>query len=464
VRYVLIGLIVCVVLGTYLVATRPVEEPAPGQVVLRFGFPGTVQWLSAYARLIRRFTERNPDIYVKLEPFTGDFRRIIQRDLVAAIAPDIFFSDDDDFAVFADGGHYLPLDRFIQRDGLDLGAYYPPTIASFQWKGKQYGLPLVWGFSLLFYNKDVFREAGITYDPLTWTWDEFLDALRRLTKTVVRDGAEVQQFGYIRDNASHTMCHIWQAGGAIIKRVLKCPHCGFENEVEDMPRPEDLRCGKCGRPLSGAEEYWIGKMNTPETLAGVKFAASLMKYTPMQQASHTSDMSMNRELFSYGRLAIIRGGPYSPAWLKDTNINWGIGYYPAGPGGRWTRFYCDGIAIWAKTTHPEEAWRLMKFLVSAEAQRVLAKEGASVPALKEVAESPYFNRPDTPWDESKFVKAIHHARFQRKTPEWDAIQQAIGRYHDLLMLPEDVSSRISPEEFCRLSQREIEKILGRSRR
>jgi len=463
VRYYLAGLLLCIGLGAYLVATKPTERPGPGQVMLRFGFPADVRSLSVYSRIVRRFSELNPDIYIKLEPFTGDFRRILQRDLVADIAPDVFFTDDDYFAVFADGGHYLPLDAFIERDRFDLGAYYRPAVESFRWKGKQYGLPFGWGCSLLFYNKDIFKAEGITYDPLNWTWDEFLDAVRRCTKTVIRNGVAVRQYGYMRDNLAHTMCHIWQAGGTIVQRVLVCKHCGYVNEVSDIARAGDLKCAGCGRSLADAEEKWIGKLDTPEAIEGVRFARSLLKYAPRQYASSATEMSTNRELFANGQLAIIRGGPYFVSNASEMNINWDIAYYPAGPGGRWTRFYCDGFAIWARTKHPREAWRFLKFLVGPEAQRLMAKEGYSIPARIDVAESPYFNRPDTPWDESKFTRAIHHVRFQRKTPQWDAITQALAKLHDLVMLPEGVSGGISPEEFCGRGQAEIEKILSRAR-
>jgi multiple sugar transport system substrate-binding protein len=226
----------------------------------------------------------------------------------------------------------------------------------------------------------------------------------------------------------------------------------------------DETCRQCGKSLAGAKESWVGRINTPEAVRGIEFAVELMKYAPRQQANNTAEQSMNRELFNTGRLAMMRGGPFSAAALKDVNVNWDIGYYPAGPGGRWTRFYCDGFSIWSKTKHPREAWRLLKFVCGPQAMRVHAKDSASIPALKAIAESEYFNRPDTPWDEMKFVRAIDHARFQRKTPIWDDVGQKMTKYMDMVFMDPGTAGRITPRQFGEICQKEIDKILARAER
>lgn len=460
-RYVVIGTILCIILGVYLSATRTVDQAGPGQVEVRFSFPSDVRNMSAYTRIVRRFMELNPDIHVTLQPASGDFRQGTLRDIAGNIAADVIWTSAEDLCIFAGAGHYLNLEPFIEQDHFDLDAYYRPAVESFRWNDRQCGLPAVWGCSLILYNKDLLREAGVTADPLTWTWDEFLDAIKKCTRPVMRNGRMVQCYGYVRDNAAHTMCHIWQAGGTILQRVLRCPGCGAANEVEDIVRPAEAVCKQCGRSLAGAQESWIGKIGRPEAIRGVQFAADLIRYAPRQAANNGSEQSMNRELFATGRLAMMRGGGWSASQLKDTNINWDIGYYPAGPGGRKTRFYTDGAGIWSRTQHPQEAWRLLKFLCGQQAERVYANEGASVPSLKSVAESPTFNRPDTPWDEMKFVHAIDHARFMRKTKEWDEVSQEMARFLDLVMMPADSPRRITPEQFCRIMQDKVDQILAK---
>ena len=456
-RYLLIGLVVVAGLGVYLVRTQPVEQAGPGQVMIRFAFPGDVRALGLYSRVARRFMELNPDIYIKIEPTVGDFRRLVQRDLVAGIAADVFFSDDDYFAVFARDGHYLPLDEPIARDGLDTEDFYEPTLASYRHDGAQYGLPFGWGCSLLLYNKAAFREAKIQYDPLTWTWPEFLDTIKRCTGPATFKGRDVYRYGYMRDNVMHTICHIWQGGGTILRKSIACPHCGHGNDVADLIEPAGATCLDCGQLMKGGAVSWRACCDTPQARAGVEFMESLLPYPPRAVASDASEMSSKEEVFATGRLAIIRGGPYSARWGSGVDLDWGIGYYPAGPGGRWKRFYCDGFVIWSKTKYPEQSWRLLKYLSGRDVQRLMAKDGASIPVRKTVAESPYFNRPDTPWDESIMAKAIGHVRFQRRIPEWDIADQVVRRLYGHLMLEPGRPGKIDAGEFLAESQRQIER-------
>ncbi|KPK82418.1 MAG: hypothetical protein AMJ81_09805, partial [Phycisphaerae bacterium SM23_33] len=338
-RYVVAALITVVALGIYLLSTRPSEQAAPHQTQIRFAFPGSVKAISLFSRLTRRFMELNPDIHIKLEPNVGDFRQIIKRDLVAGIAPDVFFSDDDYFTVFAADGHYLGLDGLIARDGYDTGVFYGPAAESFRWEGKTYGLPFGWGCSLLLYNRQALRDAGIEYDPTQWTWEQFRDTVRRCTGPAQVKGRTVQRYGYMRDNSAHAMCNLWQGGGRILQKAIVCPHCGRRNDVDDIVEPDQATCGGCGRLMSGGRAGWRAVCDSPKAVAGIEYMLSLLPYTPRAVASDASEMPANQELFATGRLAIIRGGPYSAQWAAEVDVDWGIGYFPAGPGGRWTRFY-----------------------------------------------------------------------------------------------------------------------------
>jgi len=391
--------------------------------------------------------ELNPKIHVKLEPNVGDFRQIMKRNLVADIAPDVFFSDDDYFTVFADDGHYLALDGLIARDGYDTGQFYAPAAESFRWEGKTYGMPFGWGCSLLLYNRQALRDAGIEYDPTQWTWEQFRETVRRCTGPAKVKGRTVHRYGYIRDNAAHATCNLWQGGGTILQKAILCPHCNRRNDVGDTVEPDGATCAGCGRPMGGGRVEWRAACDSPEAVAGIEYMLGLLPYTPRAVASDASEMPSNQELFAAGRLAIIRGGPYSAQWAAEIDVDWGVGYFPAGPGGRWTRFYCDGFVISAKTKHPDQAWRLLKYLCGKDAQRLLAKEAYHVPVRRSVAHGPYFNRPDTPWDESIFAGAIEHVRFQRKIPEWDEAYEILARHYGLLMLEPGAPQRITAKEF-----------------
>ncbi len=58
--------------------------------------------------------------------------------------------------------------------------YYPRALEAFQQDGKQYALPESFSTVLLFYNKDLFDQAGIDYPTADWTWDDAMTAAKAI--------------------------------------------------------------------------------------------------------------------------------------------------------------------------------------------------------------------------------------------------------------------------------------------
>ena len=85
----------------------------------------------------------------------------------------------------AEQGLLVPLDSYVEASGIDMNdyvaasCYYDNDGNLISWSGN---IELM----CLFYNKDVFDAAGIAYPPSSpedaWTWDEFVDVCKQLTK------------------------------------------------------------------------------------------------------------------------------------------------------------------------------------------------------------------------------------------------------------------------------------------
>src|SRR5690606_6014963 len=58
------------------------------------------------------------------------------------------------------------------------GTIKPLALEAYQFDGKTYGVPYDYGLVGFWYNKALFRQAGIEGTPTTWT--QFLDAVRKL--------------------------------------------------------------------------------------------------------------------------------------------------------------------------------------------------------------------------------------------------------------------------------------------
>jgi len=94
---------------------------------------------------------------------------------------DVFYAKDPTmYAGLVLRRQIMPIDDLVERDGLDLSAY-GGVLDNIIVDGKLYGLPYRSDFWILFYNKDMFDEAGIPYPTNDWTWNDFRETALKLT-------------------------------------------------------------------------------------------------------------------------------------------------------------------------------------------------------------------------------------------------------------------------------------------
>ena len=109
----------------------------------------------------------------------------MEQKLLTAIAsnevPDIVLWDRFNTSVYAPKGALMPLDEYVERDGVDLGQFYEPAVEELQSGDALYGIPLTVDTRVIFYNKDLLEEAGV--DPASITdWVSLEEAAVKLTK------------------------------------------------------------------------------------------------------------------------------------------------------------------------------------------------------------------------------------------------------------------------------------------
>jgi multiple sugar transport system substrate-binding protein len=88
-----------------------------------------------------------------------------------------------------------------------------------------------------------------------------------------------------------------------------------------------------------------------------------------------------QEAFIAGQLAMVEDGSWAlKNILANAKFQVGLAAFPAGPVRRATLATTDGFGIYAGTKHPEAAWELLKFLISKEYGRAMAKAQFLQPA------------------------------------------------------------------------------------
>ena len=107
----------------------------------------------------------------------------------AGSGPDVSFQTEQ-FPLYAKNGYLTALDDYVSDDKR---AGYPESALEYcSYDGQLMGVPFVALDSVMFYNKDLFEEAGITEVPTTW--DELVDVAKKLTLDKDGDG-ETDQWG-----------------------------------------------------------------------------------------------------------------------------------------------------------------------------------------------------------------------------------------------------------------------------
>ncbi len=122
-------------------------------------------------------------------------------------------------------------------------------------------------------------------------------------------------------------------------------------------------------------------MAEPEALAGLEWLRARM-WDDRVMASFLDVQNLpTRQAFVAEKLAMVEDGSWA---LKDilagANFRVGVAPFPAGPVRRFTLATTDGFGIYAGTKYPEAAWELIKFLISKDYGRAMARASFLQPA------------------------------------------------------------------------------------
>jgi multiple sugar transport system substrate-binding protein len=120
----------------------------------------------------------------------------------------------------------------------------------------------------------------------------------------------------------------------------------------------------------------------------MQFYADLVsKYGVAPTAEMQGTSASGWELFVAGRVATIPVGSWQlSAARENLTFNWDVIPLPKGPAGRFSCF--NGLAhnIYARTKHPEEAWKLAKWMDGYESQKIVSQYGVVFPAISSLVD------------------------------------------------------------------------------
>ena len=244
--------------------------------------------------LMAEFEKRNPTIKLAVErmPFTQVFQALEVRLNARTSDPDIFIVDSPLTASYAARGHLMELDPLIDQSRFAAGA-----LASARYNGKIYSAPFGSSMQVLYYNKAMFKSAGVdTPSPelaKRWTWEHLVEAARKMAKP-----------------AENT----W----------------GFTFEQQERPY-QLLPLGQSlgGKALSDDGLKATGFIDGPAFVEAFMFMQKMYtewKISPPGQF----DTALTPELFGSGKCAMLLGGTFVNDTLKSKfpTLDFGVAPHP----------------------------------------------------------------------------------------------------------------------------------------
>lgn len=163
--------------------------------VLEVWAPGGKVWEDVY----KEFQETHPDIELKFVPLTGSFDERKQKLLTSVaggVPPDVMWVDRFEVSQWAAFDALTPLDEYLPKYGVSSSQYIKQTWdeAIFPWDEQLYALPWQTDVRLIFWNKDIFREAGLDPETFPVTWEDQLELNKKITK--FDDKGNVERIGF----------------------------------------------------------------------------------------------------------------------------------------------------------------------------------------------------------------------------------------------------------------------------
>jgi multiple sugar transport system substrate-binding protein len=355
-----------------------------GKVTLNYAIWDQTQE-PAMQKIIAAFEKQNPDITVdvQLTPYADYFTKL-QTAATGGQAPDVFWMNGPNFQLYASNGQLMSL------DGLNVDkADYPSSMVSlYTYDGTLYGMPKDFDTVGLWYNKALFKAAGVAVPTADWTWADFDAAAAKLTdkaKGVYAVGATLEG----QENYYDT---IFQAGGSVISSDEKSS--GYDSAAS----------------IAGLE-FWTNLIAKGESPS-------------LAQMNDTAPLDM----FESGKLAMFWGGSWDAnafAQNANTKNDVDVTVLPMDVK-RATVIHGLANVVYAHTAHPQQAEKFVQFLGSQQAADIEADTGTVIPAYNGTQQAWVKAYPQ--YDLQSFLDELPYAvpyPISRDTAAWNSLESGL---------------------------------------
>ncbi|WP_427175277.1 ABC transporter substrate-binding protein [Arthrobacter sp. 92] len=260
----------------------------------------------------------------------------------------------------------LPLDDLMAKYGVKAGDFDNSILDGLKSDGKQYAMPYDTGPLMIFYNRDLFQQAGIPEPKPGWTMDDFKSAANKLTAG--------GRHGFVAD----------------------------PQDVFSMPWVLDFTGAQ---PLKDKALA----LTDPDFVSGYQQFADLVLKDKVAQPVPSSGRDFATTEFSSGNAAMKVDGPWSVIGLRDqVKFHVGLAPMPAGPGGSKSYTLGSGFGISKSCKNPDAAFQAIASMTGQKALTALAATGRAYPS-RLAAQDAWYQAANIPGARETLEFAVTHS-------------------------------------------------------
>lgn len=319
---------------------------------------GTVTWWDTstvgsedkvFKKIAEDFTKKHPKVTVKYVnvPFGEAQNKFKNAAQSGSGAPDVIRSEVAWTPEFADLGYLAPLDGTAALKNED--DFLRQAAASTKYNGKTYAAPQVIDSMGIFYNKKIFKEAGVEVP-------ETIAELKTVSAAIKDKTGKTGL--YLRgDDAYWFLSFLYGEGGDLVDAENRTITVDDEAGVKAMKVVKDLVTS--GAAKTDATDGWNN----------------------MQTA------------FKEGKVAMMINGPWAvadtyagPEFTDKANL--GVAPVPAGSAGQGAPQGGHNLAVYAGSENLDASYAFTEYMTSAETQARVAKELNLLPTRTSVYSQP----------------------------------------------------------------------------
>ena len=329
-------------------------------------------------------------------------------------------------------GQWLDLTDLIESTGYDLSQFPEAAVDFYNIGGEgQIGIPFATYPSVVYYQRDMFDEAGLEYPPqeygapyvldgeeVEWNFDTFKEVAKRLTVDVNGNDAtsadfdpeQVEQYGYDPIFQDLRAIGSYFGSGSLVAED------GATAQVPDPWR-----------------EAWIWHYENIWT-----------DHVTMNAALRDAPEFGNENPFNAGRAAMAMSHLWYTCCVSPVDEagdpidpNWDVAAVPSNDGTYTSNFNADTFRIWGETEHPEEAFEVLTYLVGEASTDLLGIYGG-MPA-RTADQDAYFASLEERWTQGvnwqvvkDSVEYADNPSFEAWTPAYQETFAAIVSFGDTL--------------------------------